>query len=61
MKKEDSKSIAALGTDIDLDNVLERAARSLYQLSVEEIDKYIFHLEQIRNQVWKIQSMYDNA
>lgn len=61
MRKEDINSLPALGADLDLDNMLERTALSLYRMSIDEIDKYIFHLQTIRNQVWKIQNMYGNA
>ena len=61
MKREDSKSITALGADIDIDNMFTRVALCMYSFPPEEIDKYILQLKWIRDQVAGIQELHDNV
>lgn len=61
MKREDCKSITALGADIDIDNMFTRVALCIYSFSPEEIDKYILQLKWIRDQVAGIQELHDNV
>lgn len=61
MKKEDSKSMTALGADLDIDNMFTQVALRMYSFTPEEIDNYIYQLKWIRDQVAGIQELHDNV